>query len=222
MKVDHIFICCAPGGPEAEALLQLGLVEGSRNVHLGQGTENRRFFFESGFIELLWITKPDETQSKLTSPTRLWPRWSRRLSGACPFGVAFSPSGSEVEASPFVAWEYKPLYLPVGKSILFAEGTSLSEPELFYLAWANTSASAALQPIDHTVSLSTMRSVSVGTPCIEALSESTKAATAAGLIRFYSSAAFELTVEFAAPEASRFDLRPRLPLILVGASENAA
>jgi Glyoxalase-like domain len=221
VKIDHIFICCAPGGPEADALLQIGLVEGSRNVHPGQGTENRRFFFESGFIELLWVDKPSEAQSELTSPTRLWPRWSERQAGACPFGVAFSPSGSEMEPTPFTAWDYKPRYLPAGKSIHFATGTSLSEPELFYLAWANTSASAAsssAQPINHTVSLRTMRSVSVGTPHIDALSESAKAAAATGLISFYGNETFELTVEFSAPQASRFDLRPRLPLILIGAA----
>jgi hypothetical protein len=42
MQLDHVFVCCDVGDPEAEGLRQIGLVEGTRNVHPGQGTENRR------------------------------------------------------------------------------------------------------------------------------------------------------------------------------------
>jgi hypothetical protein len=219
MRLDHVFICCDAGAPEADALLQLGIVEGSRNVHPGQGTENRRFFFKDGFIELLWVSNPEEAQTALTAPTRLWPRWSNRQSGACPFGISFSKSGSENEPAPFVAWDYRPLYLPEGKSIQFAKGTSLTEPELFYLPWITASASAASQPTNHAVGLHSLRSVAIGTPHIDAFSEATTAAIAAGILAFYRSAAFELTVEFTASEPCRFDLRPRLPLILVGARQ---
>src|SRR5204862_7767404 len=84
--VDHVFICCSKGAPEAEALVELGLVEGSGNVHLGQGTANRRFFFKNTYLELLWISDEAEARSSESEGTRLWDRCSSRNDGACPFG----------------------------------------------------------------------------------------------------------------------------------------
>ena len=60
LEVDHAFIACSSGAPEGDALVRLGLVEGSRNTHLGQGTANRRFFFENFMLELLWVANPAE------------------------------------------------------------------------------------------------------------------------------------------------------------------
>ena len=31
-ELDHVFVCCAPGAPEAQRLVDLGLAEGSPNV----------------------------------------------------------------------------------------------------------------------------------------------------------------------------------------------
>ena len=53
-------------------LLAAGLAEGSPNTHPGQGTANRRFFFESGFLELLYVHDELEAQSDLSAPTQLW------------------------------------------------------------------------------------------------------------------------------------------------------
>ena len=221
IQLDHVFMCCQPGAPEADVLLKLGFVEGSRNVHAGQGTENRRFFFEGGFIELLWVAKPDETQSPLTSPTRLWPRWSGRQSESCPFGVAFSPAGNEVPPPPFATWEYRPKYLPQDKRILFAEGTSLQEPELFYMAWPHTMASAASQPKNHAIPLLRMLSVSVGVPSSNALSQAARSAADAGLLNYHQSSRYELLIEFASKEPLHIDLRPALPVILRGSVDSA-
>lgn len=220
LALDHVFICCRPGAPEAEALAAIGLVEGSGNVHPGQGTANRRFFFEGGFIELLWVADAAEAQSPLTAPTRLWPRWAGRDAGACPFGVAFSPSGAEVPAPPFPAWRYRPVYLPADKAIWFAEGTPLAEPELFYLAWAHTHASAASQPKAHTAPLVRLVSASVGLPGDAPLSEAAHAVEAAGLLGFHTSDTFELVLRFEAPHDVAFDLRPTLGLRLQGFAKN--
>jgi hypothetical protein len=66
--------------PEAEALRELGLSEGSGNVHPGQGTANRRFFFANAFLELLWIADEEEIRNGQTRPTML----HERLSAAKP------------------------------------------------------------------------------------------------------------------------------------------
>lgn len=106
------------GGPEAEALMDIGLLEGTRNTHPGQGTANRRFFFDGAFIELLWVSNPVEAQSPLTAPTKLGARWAGRKHGLCPFGIAFSPTAAEVPEPPFSAWAYRPQYLPPSKPFI--------------------------------------------------------------------------------------------------------
>jgi len=65
LHLHHVFVCASVGAPEGEDLLVAGLVEGSSNTHPGQGTANRRFFFESGFLELIWIHDELEAQSEL-------------------------------------------------------------------------------------------------------------------------------------------------------------
>ncbi len=111
MEVDHIFICTQAGAPEAEALLEFGLIEGEPNKHLGQGTANRRFFFHNAMLELLWVEDIDEVQSELTKPMKLYERCFPTDDTVSPFGIAFRPSDIKEEVS-FEAWDYHPMYLP--------------------------------------------------------------------------------------------------------------
>lgn len=215
LQLDHVFICCDVGAPEADALLGSGLVEGTQNVHPGQGTANRRFFFQGGFVELLWVANPAEAQSELAAPTRLWTRWLNRHSGSCPFGIGFSPADTEVVAPPFDTWDYRPGYLPPGKVIRFAQVTSLQEPELFYLAWPHTRASASAQPVGHTTPLVALKSVSVGMPPLTTISSSMRAAISAGLVNVYTHPTYELKLGFSASQEVFLDLSP-LPLLMFG------
>jgi hypothetical protein len=112
-ELDHLFICVSRGAAEASALAAFGLNEGKPNVHPGQGTACRRFFFRNGYIELLWVSNEAEAQSEAIRPTHLWERWVGRGSGSCPFGIGFRPGAHQVASPPFPAWEYRPPYLPV-------------------------------------------------------------------------------------------------------------
>jgi hypothetical protein len=219
ITLDHVFICCDPGGPEAEALVALGLTEGSGNVHPGQGTANRRFFFDGGFIELLWVHNAGEAQSALTAPTRLWERWAGRHTNACRFGVAFSPGDDQVPEPPFAAWPYRPAYLPLDKSIWFAQHTSLREPELFYMAWPHPQATAVGQRREHPAGLVRWLGASVGLPASTALSPASLAVHSAGLLGFHTSAEPELVLTFDAPHDVVLDLRTSLGLLLQGAPQ---
>ena len=78
LLLDHVFVLCAEGAPEAEALTRLGFREGSGNTHPGQGTACRRFFFEHLYLELLWVHDAAEARSAVSLPTRLFERWSLR------------------------------------------------------------------------------------------------------------------------------------------------
>jgi Glyoxalase-like domain len=224
ISLDHVFICTAVNAPEAEALFAFGLIEGSSNVHPGQGTANRRFFFEGGFIELLWVANPVDAQSELTTPTRLWDRWSGFVNSQntpqntqiCPFGIGFSAIGEAAAPTPFESWAYHPRYLPADKSILFAKDTPLSEPELFYLSWPNPQTSSAAQLKQHKAPLQRMLSVSVGMPSLGNLSAAAQQAVTAGLLKFHTSAAYELVIDFQATEDVTLDLRQSLGFVLRG------
>ena len=56
---------CAAGAPEAAALIAAGLTEGSSITHPGQGTANRRFFFENIYVELVWVSDAEEARREL-------------------------------------------------------------------------------------------------------------------------------------------------------------
>ena len=85
-ELDHIFVLCEPGAPEADELLAAGFVEGQGYVHRGQGTANRVFFFQDFYLEFLWVHDEAEARSSVTAPTQLWERWSQRQYGASSFG----------------------------------------------------------------------------------------------------------------------------------------
>jgi hypothetical protein len=219
--LDHIFVCTSVGAPEAQALLDAGFVEGSRNVHPGQGTSNRRFFFEHGFLELLWVHDETEATSARTGPTRLWERWSLRAGKANPFGICFSSQSEADHPLPFASWAYEPVYLPKSKRIYFAQGTALGEPELFALSWPQLPAAAAPQPRTHRLPLTSMLAVSVGLSSTDDLSEPMRAARDSGLIKVHRSIRPELVVEFSSPHS--IELRfPTLAITLQGHTGGAA
>ncbi len=67
-ELDHCFIWTEVGAPEADLLIEFGLTEGQSNMHPGQGTANRRFFFENVMLELLWVHNKTEAQSNRVLP----------------------------------------------------------------------------------------------------------------------------------------------------------
>jgi len=222
LELDHVFICCAPGAPEADALVRLGLNEGSPNTHPGQGTANRRFFFGNAFLELLWVSEPVEARSEQTRRTKLWERWSQRTSSACPFGVVFRPTGTNARSAPFATWAYFPNYLPPGLAIEFAEGVPLEEPELVYLPFLRRSGPPAHEPIEHSLPIRQLCGVTVGLPSAANLSQPSRAALSAGLVAYRFAEEHVLELSFLAAQETAFDLRPSLPLLLRGVVQRAA
>jgi hypothetical protein len=210
--IDHVFIMCSPGGPEAGALLRAGLVEGSSNTHPGQGTASRRFFFENMYLELVWVSDAEEVQRELVSRTRLWDRWSRREAGACPFGLVFrGVTGSP--RPPFPTWSYHPPYSDVAIDI--GLGTPLSEPDLFYFRFPRPASALSSEPTAHAVPLKSLTALRVGIPGPVVRSEAALAAEATGLVTFPTADDYVMTLAFDGTAHGRTrDLRPELPLVL--------
>jgi hypothetical protein len=222
LELDHVFICCSAGAPEGDALVRLGLTEGSPNTHPGQGTANRRFFFRNAFLELLWVSDPAEARSGQARRTNLWERWSRRTSGACPFGVVFRPKGDNAATAPFATWAYRPNYLPSGAVIEFAEDVPLEEPELVYLPFLRRSGPPAHEPADHSLLIRQLCSLTVGLQSAASLSQASRAALSAGLVNYRFAAEHVLELVFSAAREAVYDLRPTLPLVLRGVTQDTA
>ncbi|WP_405207359.1 hypothetical protein [Aquimarina sp. LLG6339-5] len=116
MEIDHIFIFSNNRGKEANELIEFGLTEGSSRLHSGQGTTNRKFYFDNFFLEILWVLNEDEIQSELTAKTKLWERSQFDKNGKSRFGLCLV--NSESTDSLFEISEvYEPNYFPKGMSI---------------------------------------------------------------------------------------------------------
>jgi hypothetical protein len=122
--LDHLFIFTPVGAPEAERLLGCGLTEGERNVHLGQGTASRRFFFRNAMLKCLWVHDVHKARGGAIDRMRLRERWNDRAIGASLFGIALRPLQSAERDIPFAAWEYRPRYLPSTLPIYMARPTA--------------------------------------------------------------------------------------------------
>jgi hypothetical protein len=216
LELDHAFIGCDAGAPQGDALLQLGFVEGSGNTHPGQGTANRRFFFDNFMLELVWVSNPDEAQSEKTRRTRLWDRLQRQDPEISPFGIVFKPSGGEAGAAPFPTWAYSPAYLPPGLAMQVADGTSLYEPELFYLPFMNRPRQRGSEPTLHAVPIRRILGLSVGVCRRDHLSKASRIAEQQGLLAYADSPQPVLEVLFEGVGGESFDVRPRLPLLFRG------
>ena len=211
LVVDHAFITCDRQAPEAEALREFGFVEGSGNTHPGQGTANRRFFFDNFMLELFWVENPAEATSEQTRRTRLWDRWSGRDTGCSRFGIVFCQDRDEPSTAPFPTWSYHPSYLPPGTAIEIAEGTTLEEPELFYLPFLRRGR-PSLEPVDHAPPVRRICGLSVSVPHMDNLSVPSQAAQDAGLLSYFESASPVLEVRFESDYPQVIDLAPALPL----------
>lgn len=156
MEIDHIFICTENKATSGDLLVEFGLVEGSSNKHLGQGTANRRFYFRNLMLELLWVEKLEEVQSERTKPMRLFERCELTSNEVSPFGIGFRPKSEKEETPPFPSWDYHPIYLPDFLKIQVADNTPLSEPMYFYLSFATPQDKVAAdkrEPMKHKVPL---------------------------------------------------------------------
>lgn len=129
--IHHVFIASSPGGPEVDPLIEAGFSEGASNVHPGQGTACRRFFFDDTYLEFIWLEGPSETTSPGLARTGLGGRLGAEGDVSRVGICVLVPEG---RSPPVETWEYRPPYLPADSAILMAAGSSrISEPLLFFL-----------------------------------------------------------------------------------------
>lgn len=211
LELDHIMFFCAPGAPEADALIERGLHEGPGNSHPGQGTVNRRFFFRNLYLELLWVEDFDEAQSLEAKPTGLWDRWINRHNGSCPIGLVFRP-GANATAAPFSSWSYKPRYFPDGFSIEVARDIPANEPLLFYLPFARPALVEDAATVPGGVQIGPVGGTTLHLPDTSSLSPALNSLVSAGAVAVEPGREILVDVYHAQGSREIIDLRPKLPL----------
>ena len=116
MIPDHIFIFTNDRGKIADQLVEFGLSEGSNRVHTGQGTTNRKFYFDNFFLEILWVHDEAEINSELIKPIGLWQRANYLSNDFSRFGLCIVNT-EETDRLFENAYRYQPTYFPEGMTI---------------------------------------------------------------------------------------------------------
>jgi hypothetical protein len=218
VELDHLFLLTDIGAPAADALVAFGCVEGSANTHPGQGTANRRFFFDNAMVELLWVDNPAEAQSEPICRTRLWERWSDRHR-VCPFGICLRPAAGTGNSTPFTSWAYHPPYLP--ETVSMAIGTNsevLAEPMLVEIPFGNRPDQAPpekVQPLEHPVGVREITRVKIVSPVTTSLSAEFQAVLDTLPVKLSLGEDYCMKLVFDGEvQGQQVDFRPGLPLII--------
>jgi hypothetical protein len=127
IELDHFFILTDLGAPHADLLSGIGLTEGPRNDHPGQGTANRRFFFSNTALELLYVNDANEAANGRGSRLRFPER--AQDTKASPFGLIVRATNESTDV-PFPGWRYCPEYFRADQCFHVGENSDLLEEPL--------------------------------------------------------------------------------------------
>ncbi|PSB57138.1 hypothetical protein [Chamaesiphon polymorphus] len=218
-EFDHLFICTDLGAGVADRLVEFGLVEGSANPHPGQGTTNRRFFFDNAMLELLWVDDEAAAYSPPIARTRLWERWLNRTNGACPFGLVVRPTPGEEGSVAFLSWAYHPPYLPPTVAILVGTNSeNLTEPMLCQIPFGQRPdrySAQRVQPLHHPLGIREITRVELVSPHAARPSPELQALVAVDRIKLRFGTEYIIELGFDGEgQGQQLDLRSELPLIL--------
>ena len=197
MNIHHIFIFTNPKGKIADELVEFGLTEGSRRVHPGQGTANRKFYFDNFFLEILWVEDQQEFNRELIVSTGLGQRAEYQLNSSSPFGLCLAnePATDSLFAA---AYRYQPDYFPTGMTIdVLANNLCPQLPWTFRLPF-KTQQKQDAEPRNHVNGVSVLTKAIFEYQTINSESEKTYLDCFAGesVIQFIESDRFWLSLEF--------------------------
>jgi Glyoxalase-like domain len=204
--LDHVFVFCRPGAPEAARLEAAGLRVGVRREHPGQGTANVCFCFADCYLEFIWIADADAAYA---SPLALADRARWRDLPTSPFGICLRPTGN-APATPFPSFDYAPAFLPAGMPPIrvAANARGAAEPLLFALH-----RDYAPPAVPHVLAQSRLRRARCTVPGLA--SDSPLRALQIPAFTVEDGAQHHLELAFdASTSGATVDLRPELPLFL--------
>ncbi len=209
MQIDHIFIFSVNAGLEANELVNFGLTEGSSRVHPGQGTTNRKFYFDNFFLEILWVHNQLEIQNERTKPTKLWERSNFESNTYSPFGLCLvnDDNSEQIFTNSSI---YQPTYFPDGKTIDFITEPQL--PWIFRLPFKGHK-KATDEPLEHPKKLKKLTKTTFITPIVNRLTESIQKLLK-GTINFLISDKHRLVLEFDNANSKQEIRLEKLPLTI--------
>lgn len=213
MEIDHIFIFSRNKGEEANELVEKGFVEGSSRIHPGQGTRNRKFYFENFFLEILWVVNEWEIQDARTRNTRLWERSQFEKNAHSPLGVCLlnTPKSDSLFSQ---ALPYQPIYFPGGMPIDFLPHIG-SE----YLPWTfrlpfKGKLKKVDEPRNHANGIASLTEASFGIPEVGLNTPFVSAFEYEDQLSFYSSQKIDLRLVFDQNRQKKQMVFKSLPLII--------
>jgi len=208
-ELDHFFILTEPGAPHADLLSAIGLTEGARNDHPGQGTANRRFFFSNTALELLYVRDASEAASGRGSGLRFVEREADAK--ASPFGLIVRASTESTDV-PFPGWRYCPEYFRADQCFHVGENSDLLEEPLCICMPLNMPLpEAQLRPANPQMSVTELRvSIPAVRPSLplEAIADCER-------ISLRLNEPHRMEIVFNEEEDGKLkDMRPALPLVI--------
>lgn len=215
MKIDHIFIGSVTPNKDSKILMDFGLVEGPPNNHPGQGTANRRFFFQNMYLEFLYIDNDKLAQSINTQPSKLYERITKTSADTniSPFGFGISPSDNGLKITDYTTWEYKPLFIPPPFK-MDVYGNSLTEPMYYYMDFLSDSGKINQKIFNHSNGIQTISKVELHTPHASLNTKFKQNFHDHDVINYVQSDTHFLKITFDnGTKNQSYDFRPALPLI---------
>jgi hypothetical protein len=212
-EIDHVFVCTSTLAPEANHVIDIGLNEGSSNRHPGQGTANRRIFFQTMMLEFLWVEDHAAPRSAEVRRLGLLERWHGRKSGACPFGLCLRPSEDSRQKAPFRTWKYQPAYSPVAIHV-GVNSEAIDEPFLFYIPVVSKRRhGSSTEPTDHPIGVRNLTGLTIWHPAYGRQSSVMQAFEQLGVVTFAVAHDFLMLMSFdSGGEGRSSDFRPEIPL----------
>ena len=149
MEIDHIFIFTDDNGKVADELVEFGLTEGSGQSHPGQGTTNRKFYFENFFLEIVWVHNENEITSELVRPTGLWQRANYKTNNFSRFGLGIINT-EETDKLFESALKYQPVYFTEGLTFDILKNESRPDlPWMFRMPFKGRQERKIPEPTQH-------------------------------------------------------------------------
>lgn len=210
LELHHFFILVKPGGEVADLLSAIGMQEGTRNKHEGQGTSNRRFNFSNSTLELLWVHDEEEAKNGPGKDMRLAER--ARDTDASPFGIIFNRKDDKTLQMPFEGWKYEPLYFqPPWAFHIGSNSKNIKEPLCVYMPFIEPTMPKGLDENDL---FKVVSEVVVHSPC-EYLSDVIHEVNNADRLSVKKGDEHLMEISFNENrEGLSHDFRPNIPLII--------
>ncbi len=140
IEIDHLNIWVTNPKKAKEKLVDIGFTsvpDSLSEIHHGQGTAGRYFYFLNGYLELIFVYdyaefgKNNEINKNLDFPERA----KFNQNGAAPFSIALKLNDYSVEKIPFKTVKYHQNWMESNANIYAAKNSkkNINEPSIFVI-----------------------------------------------------------------------------------------